>query len=61
MNDGGGGGGAKDLQVEGLALITEGINLAMPELRELGMIGEASVGCGFADLARPAWSWGTAD
>ncbi|MBD9727875.1 hypothetical protein PV755_31885 [Streptomyces caniscabiei] len=55
MNDGGGGGGGggegKDLQVEGLALITEGINLAMSELRELGMVGEASVGRGFADLA----------
>jgi hypothetical protein len=61
MNDGGGGsgggggasgtGGAKDLQVEGLSLITEGINLAMSELRELGMVGEASVGRGFSDLA----------
>ncbi|WP_060887461.1 hypothetical protein [Streptomyces caniscabiei] len=55
MNDGGGGGGGggegKDLQVEGLALITEGINLAMSELRELGMVGEASVGRGFSDLA----------
>ncbi|MFF7393986.1 hypothetical protein ACFZAE_36780 [Streptomyces scabiei] len=37
--------------MEGLALITEGINLAMSELRELGMVGEASVGRGFADLA----------
>ncbi|MFF6785618.1 hypothetical protein [Streptomyces sp. NPDC012510] len=52
MNDGGGGGGeGKDLQVEGLALITEGIDLAMSELRELGMLGEASVGRGFSDLA----------
>lgn len=61
MNDGGGGGGpvstgeggggGKDLQVEALSLITEGINLAMSELRELGMVGEASVGRGFADLA----------
>lgn len=55
MNDGGGGGGGggegKDLQVEGLSLITEGINLALSELRELGMVGEASVGRGFADLA----------
>ncbi|MDG5804284.1 hypothetical protein P9869_16730 [Streptomyces ossamyceticus] len=52
MSGGGGGGGeGKDLQVEGLALITEGINLAMSELRELGMVGEASVGRGFADLA----------
>ncbi|QYX82979.1 hypothetical protein K1J60_15665 [Streptomyces akebiae] len=37
--------------MEGLALITEGINLAMSELRELGMVGEASVGRGFSDLA----------
>ncbi|WP_119582005.1 hypothetical protein [Streptomyces europaeiscabiei] len=52
MNDGGGGGGGgKDLQVEALSLITEGINLAMSELRELGMVGEASVGRGFSDLA----------
>ncbi|WNZ12086.1 hypothetical protein [Streptomyces sp. 11x1] len=55
MNDGGGGGGGggegKDLQVEGLSLITEGINLALSELRELGMVGEASVGRGFSDLA----------
>ncbi|WP_200304289.1 hypothetical protein [Streptomyces adelaidensis] len=59
MNDGGGGGstgggpggGGQDLQVEALSLITEGINLAMSELRELGMIGEASAGRGFSELA----------
>ncbi|BBC33293.1 hypothetical protein SGFS_045870 [Streptomyces graminofaciens] len=52
-SSGGGGGGeaGKDLQVEGLALITEGINLAMAELKELGMIGEASAGRSFSDLA----------
>lgn len=34
-----------------LAAIAEGINLAHAELKELGMIGEASTGRGFADLA----------
>ncbi|MFP1626160.1 hypothetical protein ACLB9X_13520 [Streptomyces sp. 5K101] len=35
----------------GLAEIAKGINLAHAELKELGMIGEASVGRGFSDLA----------
>ncbi|MGI5195185.1 hypothetical protein ACQEVY_16340 [Streptomyces sp. CA-288835] len=60
MSEGGGGGGGgdgdgdgdgRDLQVQGLGLITEGITLALDELRELGMIGTASAGRGFADLA----------
>ncbi|MFI2373331.1 hypothetical protein [Streptomyces sp. NPDC018833] len=34
-----------------LAEIAKGINLAHAELKELGMIGEASVGRGFSDLA----------
>ena len=34
-----------------LAAIAAGINLAHAELKELGMIGEASVGRGFSDLA----------
>jgi hypothetical protein len=34
-----------------LAEIASGINLAHAELKELGMIGEASVGRGFSDLA----------
>ncbi|MFE7808213.1 hypothetical protein ACFU51_26790 [Streptomyces sp. NPDC057430] len=34
-----------------LAEIAKGINLAHSELKELGMIGEASVGRGFSDLA----------
>ncbi|MDX2931127.1 hypothetical protein [Streptomyces ipomoeae] len=65
MNDGGGGAGAgnggnaavggvegaKDLQIQGLEQIAQGITLALDELRELGMIGEASVGRGFSDLA----------
>ncbi|MFE9649920.1 hypothetical protein ACFYO0_38585 [Streptomyces sp. NPDC006365] len=48
---GGGGGDGRDLQVQGLGLITEGITLALDELRELGMIGTASAGRGFSDLA----------
>ncbi|MFJ6855054.1 hypothetical protein ACIQM3_31785 [Streptomyces sp. NPDC091271] len=42
-----------DLQVppEALAEIAKGINLAHAELKELGMIGEASTGRGFSDLA----------
>jgi hypothetical protein len=66
VNDGGGGAGAgngngnaavggvegaKDLQIQGLEQIAQGITLALDELRELGMIGEASVGRGFSDLA----------
>ncbi|MGW0710830.1 hypothetical protein ACWD4G_33575 [Streptomyces sp. NPDC002643] len=43
--------GAKDLQYQGLAEIAQGIDLALDELGELGMIGEASAGRGFADLA----------
>lgn len=42
-----------DLQVppEALAEIAKGIDLAHAELKELGMIGEASTGRGFSDLA----------
>ncbi|MEU0301653.1 hypothetical protein ABZ252_19635 [Streptomyces sp. NPDC006175] len=42
-----------NLQVppEALAEIAKGINLAHAELKELGMIGEASTGRGFSDLA----------
>lgn len=47
MSDGGG----KDLQAEGLDLITEGITLTLEELRELGMVGEAGAGRGFSDIA----------
>ncbi|GAB2984233.1 hypothetical protein GCM10023080_057560 [Streptomyces pseudoechinosporeus] len=46
-----GGDNGRDLQVQGLGLITEGITLALDELRELGMIGTASTGRGFSDLA----------
>ncbi|MCY1654773.1 MULTISPECIES: hypothetical protein [Streptomyces] len=47
------GGEGSDLQVppEALALIAKGIDLAHAELKELGFIGEASVGRGFSDLA----------
>ncbi|MYT57948.1 hypothetical protein GTW29_14700 [Streptomyces sp. SID7834] len=47
------GGEGADLQVppEALALIAKGIDLAHAELKELGFIGEASVGRGFSDLA----------
>ncbi|MEV7238769.1 hypothetical protein AB0N06_34075 [Streptomyces sp. NPDC051020] len=42
-----------DLQVppEALALIAKGIELAHTELKDLGMIGQASTGRGFSDLA----------
>ncbi|MER5767589.1 hypothetical protein [Streptomyces sp. NPDC001985] len=36
---------------EALALIAKGINAAHQELKDLGMIGEATAGRGFADLA----------
>lgn len=46
-------GDGADLQVppEALAAIAKGIDLAHAELKDLGMIGEASAGRGFADLA----------
>ncbi|MEU0274126.1 hypothetical protein [Streptomyces sp. NPDC006307] len=46
-------GGDPNLQVppEALADIAKGIDLAHAELKDLGMIGEASVGRGFSDLA----------
>ncbi|MET9595664.1 hypothetical protein ABZY45_32770 [Streptomyces sp. NPDC006516] len=46
-------GDASDLDVppEALAAIAKGIDLAHAELKELGMIGEASTGRGFSDLA----------
>lgn len=42
-----------DLEVppEALALIAQGIDKAHGELMDLGMIGEASMGRGFSDLA----------
>lgn len=42
-----------DLQVppEALAAIAKGIDLAHAELKDLGMIGQASMGRGFSDLA----------
>lgn len=43
--------GAEDLRIQGLGEIAQGINLALDELRELGMIGDASVGRGFSDLS----------
>ncbi|WP_030753852.1 hypothetical protein [Streptomyces sp. NRRL F-5135] len=36
---------------EALGLITKGINGTLGELKELGMVGEASMGRGFSDLA----------
>ncbi|MFC9645735.1 hypothetical protein ACFTZF_45800 [Streptomyces mirabilis] len=44
-------GDAKDLQASGLGLIAEGITLALGELKELGMVGEAGAGRGFSDLS----------
>jgi hypothetical protein len=42
---------AKDIQLQGLDLITQGITLALDELREIGMLGEAGMGRGFSELA----------
>lgn len=50
MTDGGGK-GAKDLQAQGLDLITRGLTEALGELKELGMVGEAGAGRGFSDIA----------
>lgn len=36
---------------EALAVIAAGIDMAHAELKELGMIGEATTGRGFSDLA----------
>ncbi|NUK11203.1 hypothetical protein HRW23_13815 [Streptomyces lunaelactis] len=46
-------GDSPDLEAPAVALaaIAQGINLAHAELKELGMIGEASTGRGFSDLA----------
>jgi hypothetical protein len=46
-----GGGSGKDLQVQGLKEITEGITRTLEELREVGMIGEASTGRGFDNVS----------
>ncbi|MFJ9040927.1 hypothetical protein ACIRF8_30680 [Streptomyces sp. NPDC102406] len=50
MTDGGGK-DARNLQVEGLELITRGLTEALGELKELGMVGEAGAGRGFSDIA----------
>jgi hypothetical protein len=44
-------GGGKDLRTDGLGLIAQGLTEALGELRELGMVGEAGAGRGFADIA----------
>ncbi|MEV3853720.1 hypothetical protein AB0J38_05255 [Streptomyces sp. NPDC050095] len=53
MTGGGGksGAGAKDLQAQGLDLVTKGLTEALGELKELGMFGEAGAGRGFGDVA----------
>ncbi|MGA5419450.1 hypothetical protein [Streptomyces lavendulocolor] len=45
------GGGDLEAPKQALADITNGINLAHAELKDLGMIGEATAGRGFSDLA----------
>ncbi|MGW1889661.1 hypothetical protein ACWCP6_05270 [Streptomyces sp. NPDC002004] len=40
----------ESLKVDGLALITQGINGTLAELEELGMLGNANAGRGFSDL-----------
>ncbi|MFF1406339.1 hypothetical protein [Streptomyces sp. NPDC058294] len=44
-------GGGKDLKAHGLALIAKGLTEALGELKELGMVGEAGAGRGFAKIA----------
>ncbi|QNS05064.1 hypothetical protein [Streptomyces xanthii] len=53
MSGGGksGGGTGKDLHAQGLKEITEGITRTLDELREVGMIGEASTGRGFDNIS----------
>lgn len=46
-----GGGVGKDLAAIGLDDIAKGLTLALGELKELGMVGEAGAGRGFGDLA----------
>jgi hypothetical protein len=41
----------KDLKTEGLALIAKGLTDALAELKDIGMIGEASAGRGFNEIA----------
>ncbi|GGS24992.1 hypothetical protein GCM10010252_75120 [Streptomyces aureoverticillatus] len=43
--------GLPDLQTGGLNRIAQGITLALDELNELGMVGEAGAGRGFGDIA----------
>ncbi|MER7686659.1 hypothetical protein [Streptomyces sp. NPDC097610] len=47
----GGGNGGEDLKSVGLDLIAKGLTEALAELNELGMVGEAGAGRGFADIA----------
>ncbi|WP_327578347.1 hypothetical protein [Streptomyces sp. NBC_00145] len=54
-------GGTKDLQVGGLAKITEGITLTLAELKEIGMVGMAGAGRGFDGMALSGLALGHAD
>lgn len=56
-------GEGSDLEVppEALAAIAKGIDLAHAELKDLGMIGEASTGRGFSDLALSGLELGHGD
>ncbi|MFG3368228.1 hypothetical protein ACIPWY_29735 [Streptomyces sp. NPDC090032] len=54
-------GGGKDLQVGGLAKITEGITLTLAELKEIGMVGMAGAGRGFDEMALSGLALGHAD
>ncbi|MBD0422987.1 hypothetical protein H0H10_28185 [Streptomyces sp. TRM S81-3] len=47
----GGNGNGNDLAAIGLDEIAKGLTLALGELKELGMVGEAGVGRGFGDVA----------
>lgn len=48
---GGGGGGGKDLLATGLDEVARGLTAALAELKELGMVGAAGAGRGFAGVA----------
>ncbi|SDC75979.1 hypothetical protein [Streptomyces prasinopilosus] len=55
-----GGGDGKDLAAIGLDEIAKGLTLALGELKELGMVGEAGTGRGFGDIALSGLELGAA-
>ncbi|MFI5681631.1 hypothetical protein [Streptomyces cellulosae] len=57
----GGGGGGKDIQASGLDSVAKGINLALAELKELGVDSFAGQGRGFSQLALSGLELGSDD